>query len=110
MSEDMGDGSFEFAGISLRKEALLAWVFRLALLVMMLWAQGHFVSQSTYDADKVHADMQREEMLKTLQGIDNTLTRIDEKMKNDEARDRMISDHESRIRQLEKDDHAAPNR
>jgi hypothetical protein len=92
---------FEIAGLHMKKEAAMAWVFRLLLLVALLYANSTYVSKSDYARDMEKSDARREAILQTLSTVSETLTRIDEKMKNDGRQDSRLEDHEIRIRKLE---------
>lgn len=85
----------------MRKSDLFAWIFRLALICALLWGNANFVSKTQYREDQSTAEIRRENILKSLNDIGETLTRIDEKMKNDLRQDGKIDDHEKRIRELE---------
>lgn len=92
---------FEIGGLHLKKEAAMAWVFRLGLLVALLYANSTYVSKNDYAKDMEKADARREAVMRTLAEVSETLTRIDEKMKNDGRQDSRLEDHETRLRKLE---------
>lgn len=80
---------------------LLAWLFRLVLLVAMLWASNNFVSKKEYSEDKRQSEERREMILVSLGKVNETLTRIDEKMKNDIRQDKALEDLDKRVRAVE---------
>lgn len=77
------------------------WIFRLLLVCLLLWARANFVPIAEFTAFKESAEARRLAVVERLDTIVLTLTRIDEKMKNDERQDKSLSDHESRLRALE---------
>lgn len=105
----------ESATSMLRKVAtdpIAIWVYRLAVIAVFFWAKSNFVSKDDYKSDqKMAADLRQSDKDKSdqryetqnavLGGINNTLTRIDEKMKNDQRQDDRMNDFEVRIRSLE---------
>lgn len=99
-----GNGPLNFI---LGNERAAAWVFRLVMLVGILWASNNFVSKTSYERDLKEAEGRRELILRGIGDVNQTLVRIDEKMKNDARQDGSIADHESRIRVIE---HAKDNR
>lgn len=96
MEEDV-----DFGGISVSKKELFAWIFRLLLVLALLYGNANFVSKAQYVEDQRMSETRRELILKSLVDVNETLTRIDEKMKNDIRQDQKIDDHEKRLRDLE---------
>lgn len=76
-------------------------IIGLVILVAQLWTASNFVGRAEYDRDRAHAIVEKEETNRTLTTINNTLIRIDEKMKGDELRDRELADLEKRMQKLE---------
>jgi len=91
----------QLGGVQFQKKELAAWIFRLGLVAAMLWASNTFVSKAVYESDKRQQEERRELILKSLTTINETLVRIDEKMKNDARQDNHIDDIENRLRVIE---------
>ena len=84
-----------------------------ALFCGMMWLQLKYVSIDTYTKDRekdviTHseeskkAEAQRGELLTSIRSLNDTMIRWEEKMKGDTRRDETLSDHETRIRTLER--------
>lgn len=73
-------------GIKLPKEHLAEWVFRLCVLVGILYLSANYVSIKDYRADEVRKSSQEETKGKLLTEINMTLARIDERSKNDDTK------------------------
>ena len=89
-----------FSGLNFSAKAW-EWIFRLLLICLLLWAKANFVPISEFTKYKEDSETRRLAVVDRLDTIVNTLTRIDEKMKNDERQDRTLTDHETRLRGLE---------
>lgn len=74
----------------------------LLVIILQLWSSSTYLNKSEYERDKARVITEKEESNRTLLTINNTLIRMDEKMKGDDTRDSEIRDHEKRIRELER--------
>ena len=95
------ENNLEFGGVSVRKEMLAAWLFRAALFVAVVWLSENFVSKKSYELDKKFQEERRELVLQEMRKTSDALIAINGKMERDLERDKIIGDHETRLRVLE---------
>ena len=83
------------------------WRACMVILVLVgasaqLYTSSNYLGRSEYERDRNKSIEEKADNNRVLTGINNTLIRIDEKMKGDDMRDRQLADHEKRIRDLER--------
>jgi hypothetical protein len=88
-------------GLDLSKGRLAEWVFRLALVVALLYLSSNYVSLKDYKIDEARRVALDTDKNNILNQINVTLARIDERMKLDDTRGRLLK-LEERVVLLEK--------
>jgi hypothetical protein len=89
------------AGLDLSKGKLAEWVFRLLVLVGLLWLSANYVSLKDYKADEARKLVTQEGWTRTLNEIHVTLGRMDERATVDDSKVR-IQKLEDKVSALEK--------
>lgn len=86
---------------SITKGKLAEWVFRLMVIIGILYLSANYVSLKDYKADEVRKAVGEENKTKLLNDIIITLARIDERMKLDDTKSR-VQKLEEKVQELEK--------
>ena len=78
-------------------EKSYAWVFRVVCVLGWLFLTSHFLSRDEYGKDQTERAKADKDLAVTLEKLNGTLSRY-------EAQGKIVYDHETRIRALQRDD------